>query len=332
MRSLNVFFYGPCRYPGGPNEVNRNIVKCIHGKVHTKDYYGKISGRLENIIKILRSRVIVFSGLMFRSYELLVAKLFGKKIIYIMHGCAKIETGHDSKIELQVLKKSDLVLCVSNTYKNVISDVYPSYKDKFKVLYNGVNWKDLEQQLECSNLNNIQRDNDRIILFGGGRIIKNNISVCNAVQKLNSEYHLKYHVDVYGYYRENDDSKKISEIPCVSFHHVIPHDQVNIELMKSRFFIQNSDFESFSLSIIDALQCGCDILLSKYVGCKDIIPGLVSDDIINNPSDIKELIEKIMYLQENPNNKRLLSSIDKKATDIETRADELLRYCMQYLN
>lgn len=322
---MKVFFYGLYRRPGGPCEVNRNIVRCLSGQVMTKDKYGKISGRIENIVKILRSNVVIFSGLMFYNYELIIAKLLKKKIIYIMHGCARIETGKN-RLEEQVIKKSDLILCVSSMFRKVMSDIYPEYNNKYQVLFNGINWEEIRSQKE--NLHEtIVRNCNRIILFGGGRGTKMNLKVCQAVQNLNDAEGTNFHVDVYGYYRDGDDSREISKIPCVQFHHVIPHAQVNIELMNAQIFIQNSEFEPFSLSIFDALQCGCDILLSQYVGCKDIIPGLSTSDIIYNPSDLDELKEKILELRKNSNNVRLLSSIDKCTTGIEHRAKELLRYC-----
>lgn len=326
---LNVFFYGPYNNPGGPNEVNRNIAKCIKNEVRIKTHYNKIIGRLENVYKILVSDVIVFSGLMFHSYELNLAKIFGKKIIYIMHGCAKIETGKGNPLENKILEKSDLILCVSNTYRSIIAKFFPEYKDKLNVLFNGINWEESDEIIK-SITSNIKHDSNRIILFGGGRTVKKNIIICQAVQRLNVEAGTKLHVDVYGYYRENDDSKAISEIPCVTFHHVIPHNLINIELFKSRLYIQNSEFESFGLGLIDALQCGCDVLISQYVGAKDIM-NLTDNDVINNPLDIDELMSKIKYVIANPNNARLVSTIDKKSTSIEARAKELLQYCKEYL-
>ena len=321
---MRILFIGGYKSPGGPNEVNRNLLKHIADKVVAlKSRYRKIQV-LESILPIFRCDIVIFSGLMFTPVQLRLAKALKKKIIYIMHGCSKIENGHIDEREESILSDSDRILCVSKTYSELIQKLYPKFSNKVFVLFNGINWDEFD--LIRNNLKT-GREKNRIILFGGGRKIKNNLIVCQAVHELNQESDLNLHIDIYGYFNDNDDSKLISDIPCVTFHNIIPHDKVNEELYRSRLFIQNSEFESFSLALTDALGLGCDVLLSKHVGAGDIIPGKEAQDIIYNPNDIAEIKEKIVHVIKNPNNKRLLESIDRKSTSLVAAADNLIEYC-----
>lgn len=320
---MNIFFLGDHYNPGGPNEVNKNLLSALKNEILYIKSTNPLLKRLERIYKIFKAKYIVCSGLYTNNYELFLLKLLRKKLIYIMHGCYFLETGNRLSIEEKLLKQSNLILCVSKPYREFISQkIYPQYSYKMKVLTNAINWD------EYKNITNekTNRDSNRIILIGGGRILKRNLQVCKAVQNINIQKGRNYHVDVYGYFRENDDSKKIKEIPCVTFHNVIPHTLLLNELQKSILFVQNSDFESFSLGVIEAIICGCNILISKNVGARDIIKGITQKEIINDTMNINEIQEKIEYILNTPNNKRLLDSIDPKTTTIQYSAEKLLTY------
>ncbi len=327
---MSVFFHGAYHLPGGPSQVNRNMVKYIKGQADYKHgYRNRIFDYAENFLKIIKSHVIVFSGLLFKPYELKLAKLLGKKVIYIAHGCAYIESQKALPIENEIISKADLILCVSENFCKILKQTFPEYGDKMNVLRNGIEWNEIPDLLETQS-SQIIRDQKRIILLGGGRRTKRNMDVCRAVQEINDEMNMDYHVDVYGYFKDSDDSKAISEIPSVTFHNVIPHNMILVEMAKSHLFIQNSEFESFSLALIDALQCGCDILVSKNVGAIEIIPGLKDDDVIRDPGDVNEIKDKIKKVLIKENSERLLSSIDKNSSSAETAVSILMKYCRQY--
>ena len=80
---------------------------------------------------------------------------------------------------------------------------------------------------------------------------------------------------------------------------------------KSNLYIQNSEFETFGLATMEALICGCNLLISQNVGAKAIINGLEANDLINDVDNIKEISNKIMHNLFNSNNNRLINSIKK---------------------
>ena len=321
---MKTLFIGSYHNPGGPNEVNRNLLKYLPSAKYTRIKNPKgLMRRVEGLYKILFSRSIIFSGIMFFQYEVKFAKLLNKKIIYLMHGCAMLETERTNFKEILILDTAQKILCVSNTYAELIRKIFPKYRNKVDVLLNGIDWDRLN--ILMTEYNNLSKDNKRIILFGGGRKEKGNLAVCRAVDIINQETELNLHIDVYGYFRDSDDSKDIADCTSVTFHHVIPHDQINIELAKSFLYIQNSKLESFGLGLIDAIGVGCNVLYSQFVGAKDIIGNQSEHDIIYNTDDINEIKHKIMYIIQTPNNARIHKSIDQKSTSIEAAAHNLMK-------
>ena len=137
---------------------------------------------------------------------------------------------------------------------------------------------------------------------------------------------MSLHVSVYGTYNEEDDSPRIKEISCVTYHGLIPHAELLRKYKTSRLFIQNSRIESFGLATIEAIIGGCDILLSKNVGAIDIIPGIQPTDVINDFTNIKEIQEKITYILDHPNNHRIIHSIDREKTSLKKAAERLMEF------
>ena len=330
-----IFFAGNYFKLGGPWEVNKNLVQSLGNRtthlIQQKGYLRFI----ETLSKIIPAKVVIFSCV--SKYDHITVpfcKLLGKKIIYIMHGCMALEYKMNNNTlnnaglrnEKKLLEKSDLILCVSNIYKEIIAKNYPQYQKKLDVLMNGINWKMFQSIPQTQ-----RRNENQVILMGGGRRTKRNLYVCQAIQNINQKYHTNYKVLVYGYFLNYDDSKLIADIPCVTFRNVIPHQKILQQLKSSRLFIQNSDLESFSLGVVEALCCGCDILISKNVGARDIMQNIQSNDIINNPTDLEELEDKILKVLQNSNNQRLLSSIDRVTTSTEYAANKLLKIANKLL-
>lgn len=333
---MNIFFAGNHFGVGGPWNVNKNIVKCLNGRATFTHFKPKFLRLAEIICKIICSKVIIFSGISSIDHITVpIAKMLHKKIIYIMHGCLSWEyelnnnstnqRGVDN--ERLMLENADKILCVSSPYKELISKRYPRYASKLGTLTNGINWDDLNKKRDVT----ISRNCSSIVLMGGGRVTKRNLQICQAVEEINREDNINLKVTVYGYYNENDDSKAISQIPCAEFHHVIPQTKLLAVLNGTYLFVQNSEFESFSLGVIEALACGCNVLMSHNVGAREVIKGLTENDVINNVMDLSEIKQKIRQVMQEENNKRLFSSIDQKATSNEASVERLITIAKEYI-
>lgn len=332
---MKIFFAGNHFEEGGPWNVNKDIVAHLKGRAKYTQCLNKPLRLLEILWKILFSQVIIFSGVSSIDHiTVRFAKILRRKVIYIMHGCIRLEykanrktdNTRGEKNELINLSLADRILCVSPLYCELMKKTFPEYADKMGVLINGINWAALPPSSEQT----LRTQPNTIALMGGGRVTKRNLQVCQAVERLNAERHTQITVEVYGYHTDTDDSNAIQACSCVKFFSSLSHHELLLRLQQQALFIQNSDLESFSLGVIEALACGCSVLMSRYVGAKCIIPALVSEDLIDNPLDIDELMRKILYVLQHPNHARLYNSINKQETSSETAVKRLIQEVVFY--
>lgn len=316
-----IFFSGQYRGENGPAEVNKNIVAYLPRNIARLKSRNRYLMRLEILCKICWCNVLILSAIGHKQYEIKLARLLKRRIIYIMHGFGADDSPFFDKMENRLLPYVDKILCVSSPFCSFAQKRFPQYADKMGVLTNGVAWEKIEKELTNEDL---KRGANEVILIGGGREIKRNLIVCKAIEQINREKGLSLHVSVYGEYNEEDDSPLIREISCVTYHGLIPHAELLRKYKTSRLFVQNSRIESFGLAVVEAIIGGCDILLSKNVGAIDIISNIRPTDIINDFEDMKEIQEKILYILEHPNNNRIIQGIDRENTSLKKATERLL--------
>ena len=316
-----IFFSGQYHGENGPAEVNKNIVAFLPNNVARLRSRNRYLMRLEILCKICWCDVLILSAIGHKQYEIKLARLLKRKIIYIMHGFAEDDSPFLHSMETRLLPHTDKILCVSSPFYRLAKKRFPPYADKMEVLTNGVAWEKIEKRLINEN---VVRDCNEVILIGGGREIKRNLIICEAIEQINREKGTSLHVSVYGKYTEEDDSPRIKEIPCVTYCGLIPHHELMRKYKMSRLFVQNSRIEPFGLAVVESIIGGCDILLSKNVGAIDIISSIQPMDIINDFEDIKEIKEKIIYILEHPNNNRIIHGIERENTSPKKAVEKLL--------
>ena len=108
----------------------------------------------------------------------------------------------------------------------------------------------------------------------------------------------------------------------------VSQDELFRKMEESDLFVLNSVFETFSLAVIEALNCGCSVLVSARAGVTGIL-NAHDCDMIQNPNDVEEIRAKIEYLLTNPNNRRLLSGIDRHEYTTSNQIKKLKEYCLQ---
>lgn len=305
----------------GPSNVNKGIVANLTNSFYVADSKNKVAKYLSALINTFRCEVVIVSGMSkVGVYAIKLAKLLNKKTIYIMHGCYEIETAlneavvdaNSVQMEQYILHNVDLLLPVSERYSQLIQEKYPFCKGKTAYLHNGV------EKIEFKHSKNNQ-EKGRIIAVGGDRKLKNNISVANAVAKLDDSKKLM----VYGHLYHPDDLPKSDNI---EFKGLIPQKQLYEEMQKSELYVLNSVYEPFALSVFDALLCGCSILVTNVAGALELL-NVTNHDVIYNPMDEGEIAEKIDYLLQNPNNSRLMKALDFEKISYKSEVEKLEQYC-----
>lgn len=319
---MKILFVGDHHSNAGPANVNKQIIENLTEEYHILKASNLPSKIVELFWEMNSSDVLVLSGITkIGMAALKLAKLMKIKSIYMMHGCAEYEVkmnGREPNSQLlvrrekEILKAVDLILPVSRRFSDWVKKNYPQYKNKIQYLFNGV------EQPEKVDFHG-ERLQNRVIAVGADRATKNNSVLCEAVEELGGFAKLI----ICGKIHSQDS---LSYSPNIQYLDLIPQKEFYLELCKSNLFVLNSTFEPFSLSVIDALNCGCSILVSNDAGIVDLLE-LKDTDIIFDPNDKKEIQTKIQYLLANPNNSRIVSCLDYKSLSYQKRVEELTSYC-----
>ena len=323
---MKILFIGGAESNCGPENVNRymrrNFTKSFW-YVKAKNRYIKTA---ETLWKSLFSDVVVVSGVSRQGMVAVgFARALGKKTAYIMHGCGAYETVINHEINCEkglaqerfLLKHTDLLLPVSRKFQGWVCRRYPQYAHKTSYLYNGIDTSLMNYSGDATKVKG------SVAATGADREVKNNIMVARAVEELEGRARLKVYGAIY--------HKAPKEFDFAQYTGVIPHPKFIDDLMKTEVFVQNSLYEPFSLSVIEALQCGCSVLLSENVGAGDLLEQEESD-IIHDPMDVGEIREKIEYLLEHPNNQRIMSKLDLNEYSYAKSVERLEQMCLDLLN
>lgn len=318
---MKILFLGYTKNNSGPSNVNKGITSNLTNEYWTIPYENKWISWGVSILKLFFCDVLVVSGLS-RHGALLtkLAKKINKKAIYIMHGCYTAEmelneetpSAKETEYERCLLELSDLILPVSKRYMLWLIERYPQYSDKMDYLYNGV-------EENKTSYEGVERKKGTVIAAGGDRKLKNNIVVAQAMKELDSKAKLQ----VYGYIHNPDNLPKCDN---VKFMGLVSQKEFYEQMASTDVFVLNSLLESFGLSAIDALNCGCSVLISKYAGVVDILE-LKDSDIIFDPMDKNEIASKVKYLIEHPNNERLVARIDYDNLSYKAEIERLTHFC-----
>ena len=143
---IKVFLLGSYRNNAGPDYVNRCLIENSPYDFLYIKKTGRIAKRVEILRKIVSSNVVVFSGFGKNKFWLSLSKVLHKKTIYLMHGCATYETKINKlnvkkkilDFEKEFLESVDLVLPVSEQYKNWVIQQFPNVEKKIYFLNSGI--------------------------------------------------------------------------------------------------------------------------------------------------------------------------------------------------
>lgn len=325
---MKVYLHGDFKSETGPGIANRSLKKSF--ELNTGVIFSKKSNKIlrfiESVYKTIICRCVFLCGFSESNFIVLkTSKLLNKPVFYYMHGCIKIESQINFKKENKIISKEeflldkvDKIICVSNMQKNSVIKSYNKYQKKIIVNYNCM-------EIDKFVFSNKKRKKDRkylIVSTGGGMPRKANLIICKAIQKINKQLSKQISYIVIG-----DSFGKLAEFrqfQFVEYHEKLPHEEVLEYMKKSDLYIQNSQYETFGLAVLEALLQGTDILISKNVGALEVFKELVFYDVINDINDINEIAQKIVYVLTHHNAQRLYNSINLEMIDIEKNGRILL--------
>lgn len=329
---MRIFLAGDFRTGTGPANVTKSYLERLPKDTLYQKARSKALRVPEIIIKTMRAQVVLYSGYSGQNVlGLHLAKLFKKPSAYLMHGCVEHENAINgvpdeamNRIERKTLALADRIFAVSDWFAGWLREAYPEYRDKIDSAVNGIDFTpDPKAAAE-----KIPR---QIISIGGGMPRKKIRHLCEALQILNERLAADggqpVRLIVIGDW--GLDTELINSYSFVENRGIVPFDEAKALLRSSQLFVQNSCFETFGLAPLEALMCGCSVLLSKRVGALELFESVEDADVIENYEDAEEIAEKIDGLLRNGNANRLMAKIDKESASWEARTCQLQKKLAQ---
>lgn len=268
-----IIYFGNIFNNNGPSIVNKNLYAELSNSVsffEDKSRWGKI----RTLYKVFYSDVVVLSGLGVLNFlGLILGFLSRKKIVYLMHGAIKIEEEFryysmaSKMFEYFSLKVASKIYCVSESYKLLVINkiCYRKYANKIVIIPLG-----LQSELVPNEISNCKGETDKeklvIATVGGGRREKNILSLCRVLSSLDLNIELR----VIG--PNGLDTNEIKKFDFVNYLGKVPHEELMGLFSTSNLYIQYSLVDSFGLAPLEAVQQGCNLLVTKEVGLSDFLP------------------------------------------------------------
>lgn len=324
---LRLFLVGDYKTGTGPANVNQYYLRYLPADTLRQRCWNKLLRVMEIAYKTMRAHVVLCSGYSGQNIICMKwARLTGRPAVYLMHGCVEHENAingvpdaHMNEVERKTMALADEIWAVSEPFACWLREHYPEHKEKISAMENGVDWQELEQgNAAAAGL----RDRQRVISIGGGMPRKKIASICEGISYIHDTTGVSLRLTVIG--AQGKDTERINSYPFVDNPGLVSFDRTKALLGSAGLFIQNSCFETFGLAPLEALACGCDILLSRAVGLIPLFHTIRQEDIIEDWQDGEEIGKKILHVLEHGNHDRLMEGIDKESVAWETRTRQLL--------
>lgn len=293
MIYIKVLYIGDYIKKNGPSIVDINLNKHFSSNDITREQINqKINFTFLN--KIFNADIINVSGVSFKGVlAIIIAKFFFKKTTFIMHGSLVIEKKYRNISKYRILFEKlliffvDQIICVSENFANRIEKKYSLYKYKITYVNNGV-------KIENNSINNFDKNKFHILTVGGGRREKGIIYLCKAISLLHDK-NIKLIV-VGG---DGIDTEKIKSYDFVNYLGFISQKKLFKLMEDSAIFMQNSLYEPFGMTPLEAGQRKCKLILSKNIGALSLID--IDSKFIVDPKNINRISNLVNEILNNNN-------------------------------
>ncbi len=199
-------------------------------------------------------------------------------------------------------KKSDLIISDSISTKNDLVSHLGIDEEKVKVVYPGIDLEKFKPSKKISN-------NKQITLLYLGGLVKRK-GIYETIYAFHKVVHERNGLQllIAGVGPEENSIKKIIEklnlLDKVKLLGFINEERIADTYQKADIFIYLSFYEGFGYTPLEAMASGIPVIASN----KSSIPEVVGDaGILVNPSNIKEVSEKIKFLIDNPTQRKILA-------------------------
>jgi glycosyltransferase involved in cell wall biosynthesis len=262
----NVYYYGLYEGETPTDKKNINIINYREAKGPLRKIFEYIKGYNIKVVYIAR-----FYSVM--AIYVLILRLFYKiKVVYTVHGLVKKEKLINKNFrfynvwcENLVLKCSDDVIAISHALKEELLEYYPTLnRNKISVINNGVSILPIKNPFNIREAYNIE-ENKKILFTVGTRKIKN-IEVLLSSFTQNKRLYASSCLLIAGE-TDTDYAKKLIETyeGCsdVRFIGKLTPEEINNVYEQCDLFVQISEFETFGLSIVEAMLHKKNVVIAE---------------------------------------------------------------------
>jgi len=185
----------------------------------------------------------------------------------------------------------DIVIANSDGLCEEIRQIAPS--QEVEVVNNGID----TQQFKPDSAN--QSEDFRLLFVGRLIEMKNVDRVIQLTKILNKHSARDFRLDIVGEGEQYESLLRMAQSEgieqYVSFHGYVPHDKINFIYRSADFYVQLSEVEGMSNTIMEAMASGSVPIISKVGGAEELIDKevghIVKDQI--NETDIEYILELV---------------------------------------
>ncbi len=196
------------------------------------------------------------------------------------------------------LKACDGIITISKSTQTDIGKYYPDHNKPIKVIYPGYNselFKPVKDQVRLRKIKNKYSLPDKFILFIGTVQPRKNIQGIISAMKYNNDFNLVV-VGKKGWLSGPifEDAKSYAD--RIIFTDYVPDEEMPLIISLADCLILPSFYEGFGIPVIEALACGCPVIVSQNSSLSEAAgkAGLFID-----PNDPQDIASKIKIICEN---------------------------------
>jgi UDP-glucose:(heptosyl)LPS alpha-1,3-glucosyltransferase len=205
------------------------------------------------------------------------------------------------------------IITVSNATKREILENYNVPEDKITVVYNGVNLDEFkpcsEKRLEIRRKYNIGED-DIILMFSGYEFKRKGLKYIIKALPL-----IKSNVKLVVVSEDNPKPYKklairLGVLDKIIFTGFVP--EIKDYYAASDIFIFPTLYEPFGMVVIEAMASGLPVIVSKLAGVAEIMKHGYDGLLLDDPTNLNEIAEKINLLTSNENLRKQIGENARK--------------------
>lgn len=223
------------------------------------------------------------------------------KKIGVIHGDVLIDQNHKGcfisklyeRMETWLIKRRcSKCIAVSNSIRNILVE-RGIPREKIDVVYTGI------ESIEYKTTPDYNAEVLNICTVGNLLPVKNQILLLSSLSLLNKKYpQVNYSCDVYGEGPERENLERCIETNNLNKVSLKGFDKnVRAKLNNYQIYIHTSKYESFGISIVEAMNAGCCVLANAVGGVNEIINNECGYILENETPD--EIVDVLFYCYKN---------------------------------